>query len=157
MQFGTQSFRSGDFAQALMDWTAAASAYEAAGNAEGQARALVRSAEAQMNLGRTPDAIATLQKAQALAEPLGKAPLTLSVESALGNAYVLSGRDADAERVLRASVDRANKARDADTAAQALNNLGNLYAMQGRFADAGRVYREAIDAEIGRASCRERV
>ena len=150
MQFGTQSFRSGDFTQALSDWTAAAAAYEAAGNAEGQARALVRVAEAQMNLGRTPDAIATLQRAQALAERIGKAPITLAVESTLGNAYVLSGRDADAERVLRASVDRAQKARDVDTAAQALNNLGNLYAMQGRFADASRIYKEAIDA-AGRA------
>ena len=58
----------------------------------------------------------------------------------------MSGRDADAERVLRASVDRAQKAGDAQTAAQSLNNLGNLYAMQGRFADAGGTYRQAIDA-----------
>ena len=150
MQAGTQSFRRGDFTQALQHWTAAASAYQAAGNVEGQARALVRTAEAELSLGRSPDAIATLQKAQALAERVGNASLTLAVESSLGNAYVLSGRDADAERVLRESIDRAQKAGDALTAAQALNNLGNLYAMQGRFADAGRTYRQAIDA-AGRA------
>ena len=45
MQSGIQSFRQGDFAQALQHWNAAAAAYEAAGNAEGQARALVRAAE----------------------------------------------------------------------------------------------------------------
>ena len=43
MQSGMQSFRKGDFTQALQHWTAAASAYEAAGNAEGQgARARAR-------------------------------------------------------------------------------------------------------------------
>ena len=54
MQSGMQSFRKGDFTQALQHWTAAASAYEAAGNAEGQARALVRAAEAELSLGRSP-------------------------------------------------------------------------------------------------------
>ena len=146
MQAGTESFRRGDFTEALKHWNAAASAYAGAGNAEGQAQALVRAAEAELSLGRAPDAIATLQKAQALAERTANAPLTLSVESTLGNAYVMSGRDADAERVLRASIDRAQQAGDAQTAAQALNNLGNLYAMQARFVDAGRLYRQAIDA-----------
>ena len=150
MQAGVQSFRRGDFTQALKHWTAAAGAYEAARNAEGQTSALVRAAEAELNLGRSPDAIATLQKAQKLAERIGKPALTLAVESTLGNAYVLSGRDADAERVLRSSVDRAQNAKDAETEALALNNLGNLYALQGRFADAGRTYRQAIDA-AGRA------
>lgn len=146
MQAGTQSFRNGDFTEALKHWSAAASTYEAAGNAEGQARALLRAAEAELSLGRSPDAIATLQKAQALAERTGNAPLTLSVESGLGNAYVMSGRDVDAERVLRASIERAQQTGDTQTAAQALNNLGNLYAMQSRLADAGRTYRQAIDA-----------
>jgi len=146
LQAGTESFRRGDFAQALKHWSTAASAYAAAGNVEGQTRALLRAAEAELSLGRIPDAIATLQKAQALAERTANAPLTLSVESSLGNAYVMSGRDADAERVLLASIDRAQQAGDMQTTAQALNNLGNLYAMQARFADAGRTYRQAIDA-----------
>ena len=93
MQAGTESFRRGDFTQALRHSSAAASAYAVAGNAEGQARALMRAAEAELSLGRGPDAIATLQKAQALAERTGNAPLTLAVESSLGNAYVMSGRD----------------------------------------------------------------
>jgi CHAT domain-containing protein len=153
MQAGTQSFRNGDFTEALKHWGAAASAYEAAGDAEGQARALMRSAEAQLSLGRSPEAIATLQKAQARAALAGKAPLTLAVESTLGNAYVLAGRDAEAERVLRASIERAHQAGDAETAAQALNNLGNLYALQSRFGEAARSFREAIDT-AGRAGSR---
>jgi tetratricopeptide (TPR) repeat protein len=146
MKSGTQAFRRGDFTQALKHWSAAASAYEATGNQEGQVSALVHGADAELNLGRSPDAVARLQKAQAIAERTGKAPLILAVESSLGNAYALSGRDADAERMLRSSVERANKAGDAETAARALNNLGNLLAMQGRFGDASRSFREAIDA-----------
>ena len=150
MQAGTESFRRGDFTEALKHWSAAANGYAAAGNAAGQAQALLRAAEAELSLGRGPDAIATLQKAQALAERTPDAALKLSVESSLGNAYVMSGRDADAERVLRASIERTQQAGDHQTAAQALNNLGNLYAMQGRFSDASRLYRQAIDA-AGRA------
>jgi CHAT domain-containing protein len=146
MQAGTQSFRMGDFTQALKHWTVAASAYEAAGNREGQALALVHGAEAELSLGRTPDAISRLEKAQALAQGSGKESLILAVESSLGNAYVLAGRDADAERLLRSSIERARKARDSETTARALNNLGNLFAMQGRFGDASRTFREAVAA-----------
>ena len=88
MQAGTQSFRRGDFTQALSTGPLRRAHTQVAGNVEGQARALMRTAEAELSLGRSPDAIATLQKAQALAERVGNAPLTLAVESSLGNAYV---------------------------------------------------------------------
>jgi len=146
MQAGMRSFRVGDFMQALQHWSAAATAYETAGDVEGQARALLRVAEAELNLGRGPSALNTLDKAKALAERSGNAKLRLAVESGLGNAYVLTGRDADAERVLRATVKDARGLGDADTEAQALNNLGNLLALQGRYHDASGSYREAIQA-----------
>jgi len=101
MQAGMRSFRLGDFTLALQHWSAAASAYEASGDVEEQARALLRVAEAELNLGRGPNALNTLHKAQGLAERSGNAKLRLAVESGLGNAYVLTGRDADAERALR--------------------------------------------------------
>jgi len=146
MQAGMLSFRDGHFAQALAHWSAAASAYQAAGNGEGQARALMHAAEADLSLGRSPDALQKLERAQALAQRSGNAALALAVDSSLGNAYVLSGREADAERTLRSSVDRARKAHNMEAAAQALNNLGNLFAMQGRLSDARPIYREALDA-----------
>ena len=150
MQAGTQSFARGDFAQALEHWTAAANAYQTAGDRKAQASALVRAAGAELGLGRPPDAIATLQKAHTLSQQVDNDSLTAEVDSALGNAYVLAGRDAEAEKMLRSSIDRANRAGQAETAARALTNLGNLYAMQGRFSEAGRSFREAIDA-AGRA------
>jgi len=143
MQAGARAFSSGDFTQALGHFSSAASAYEAAGDREGQARALLRGAEAELSLGRSPNALEKLEKAKALAQASGNQPLLLAVESGLGNAYVLTGRDADAERILRSSIARARTLRDLNTAAQALNNLGNLHAMQGRFDDAIRDYREA--------------
>jgi CHAT domain-containing protein len=146
MQAGARAFTSGDFGEALRQWSLAASGYEKAGDRDGQARALLRGAEAELSLGRSPNALEKLHKAKALAEQSGEPSLLLRVDSGLGNAYVLTGRDADAERLLRASVERAGKLRDADTAAQALNNLGNLYAMQGRYRDAVRSYRDALDA-----------
>jgi CHAT domain-containing protein len=146
MQAGARAFSSGDFTQALGHWSVAASGYEAAGDRAGQARALLRGAEAELSLGRSPNALEKLEKAKVLAEASGNQSLLLAVESGLGNAYVLTGRDADAARTLRSSIARARTLHDMDTAAQALNNLGNLYAIQGRFGDAVRSYREAGEA-----------
>jgi len=149
MQAGMHAFRAGDFTQALSQWSAAASGYEVAGNQTGQARALIGAAEAALSLGRSPIAIDNLHKAQTLAQRSGDASLLLAVESSLGNAYALTGRDAEAERMLRSSIDRARTLREAEIAAQALNNLGNLFALQGRFADAAGSYREAIAVANG--------
>ena len=143
MQAGLQSFHAGAFAEALGHWNAAASAYRAAGNSEGALTALMRAAEADLALGRNPDALDKLSQAQALAQPLGNQSLLAAVENGLGNAYLLSGRRAEAEPLLRSSVERARKSRSMQTAASALNNLGNLRAAEGRFDDAGLLYREA--------------
>ena len=143
MQAGLQSFHAGAFAEALGHWNAAASAYQASGNSEGALTALMRAAEADLALGRNPDALDKLSQAQALAQPLGNQSLLAAVENGLGNAYLLSGRRAEAEPLLRSSVERARKSRSMQTAASALNNLGNLRAAEGRFDDAGLLYREA--------------
>jgi CHAT domain-containing protein len=146
MQAGMQSFRSGDFQQALELSTLAAAAYEAAGNREGQILALVQSAEAALNLGRNPDALDKLQHALTLAQRDGKQSLVAAVQSSLGNAYLLSGRLADAERALRSGIELARKVKNLQAVASALNNLGNLLAAQERYGDAGTAYREAIQA-----------
>lgn len=146
MQAGARAFSAGDFGEALRQWSRAASGYETAGDSKGQALALVRGAEAELSLGRSPRALEKLEKAKTLAEPSGDASLQLAVDSSLGNAYVLTGRDAEAERLLRASVERAGKQGDAATEAKTQNNLGNLYALQRRYGEAARSYRAALDA-----------
>ncbi len=143
MQSGMQAFQAGDFAQALGHWNAAASAYQAAGNSEGSLTALMRAAEADLALGRNPDALDKLRQALTLAQRLGNQSLLAAVENSLGNGYLLAGRRPEAEPLLLSSVERARKARSMQTAASALNNLGNLRAAEGRFDDAGLLYREA--------------
>ena len=143
MQSGMQAFHAGAFAEALGHWNAAASAYQAAGNSEGSLTALMRAAEADLALGRNPDALDKLRQALALAQRLGNQSLLAAVENSLGNGYLLAGRRPEAEPLLLSSVERARKARSMQTAASALNNLGNLRAAEGRFDDAGLLYREA--------------
>jgi CHAT domain-containing protein len=102
----------------------------------------VQSAEAALALGRNPDALERLQRASALARASGSEPLVAAVEASLGNAYLLGGRPADAERTLRSAIE---KTKNRQLAASAHNNLGNLLASQGRYADAAAAYRQALD------------
>lgn len=144
MQAGMQSFRSGNFQQALEHWTSAAAAYEAAGNREGQILALVQSADAALSLGRNPDALRQLRHALALARGQGMESLLSAVQSTLGNAHLLGGRLGEAEAALRSAIELARKAKNLEVAAAALNNLGNVLAAQSRYGDAAAVYREAL-------------
>ena len=109
--------------------------------------ALVGAAEADLRLGRNPEAQNKLREALLLARRDGAPALVAAVESSLGNAYLLGGRLADAERTLRSALELARKANDPRVAASALNNLGNVLAAQGRFADAAGLYREAINTD----------
>jgi CHAT domain-containing protein len=128
------------FALLLLAAPAAALAEQA------QVIALVQAAEADLRLGRNPQALDKLQQAVALARRTAPA-LVASVESSLGNAYLAGGRAADAERTLRSALELARKGNNARVTASALNNLGNALAAQGKFADAAAMYREAIDAD----------
>jgi CHAT domain-containing protein len=149
MQAGMQAFRAGDFEQASSHWSLAANAYQAAGNREGQILALVQGADADLALGRYPNAFGKLQQALTLAEQAHSPSLTAAVTGSLGNAYLLAGREADAERTLRSSIDLARKANKPQVAASALNNLGNLLASQSKFDEAAGTYRQAIDTARG--------
>ena len=147
MQAGLQSFRSGNFEHALEQWTAAAAAYEAAGNRDGQVLALMQVADAAMSLGRNPDALAKLERAFVFAR--NTPSLLPAVEATLGNAYLLNGRATDAERTLRSAVDRARRTNNLAVTASALNNLGNLAAANGSYGSAAAMYREALAAARG--------
>jgi CHAT domain-containing protein len=104
------------------------------------ARALLQAAQADLALGRNPAAVEKLERALAT-NP--SEPLAAEVQGKLGNAYLASGRLADAER----SLTTASKSTKPSIRAAALIDLGNLRAAQGRFADAQPLYREA--AKLG--------
>jgi len=143
---GGQAFRVGDFLQALAASQTATSLYETAGDREGQVKALVQSAEADLALGRHPNAFDELQSALELAKKTENPSLIATVTATLGNAYGLAGRPAEAEQMLKSSIDIATKAKDFAIAASALNNLGNLLAWQHRFAGGVDAYERAVEA-----------
>lgn len=111
-----------------------------------QVIALVHAAEADLRLGRNPEALAKLRQALELARRTAPS-LVASVENSLGNAYLAGGRAADAERTLRSAIELARRNNNPQVTASALNNLGNVLAAQGRFADAAATYREAINTD----------
>lgn len=146
MQAGSQSFNKGDFTQALDAWTRAAAAYQAAGNVQGETLALVRSADANIALGRYPQAFQQLRRALALSKKTNDTRLVATVTASLGNAYALVGSAPDAERALRTSIEMGRKVNDMNIVASASNNLGNLLAAQQRHEEAAESYRQALEA-----------
>jgi len=143
---GGEAFRVGDFEQALTASQSAATIYEAAGNREGQVKALVQVAEADLALGRHPNALEELHRALELAKKTSNPSLIATVTATLGNAYGLAGRPAEAEQSLKSGIDIATKANAFGIAASALNNLGNLLAWQHRFTGGVDAYERAIEA-----------
>jgi len=140
MQTGSQSFSKGDYTQALDAWTRAAAAYQAAGNVQGETLALVRSADANIALGRYPQAFQQLRRALELSKKTNDTRLVATVTGSLGNAYALVGSVPDAERALRTSIEMGR------IVASASNNLGNLLAAQQRHEEAAESYRQALEA-----------
>src|SRR5688572_4100162 len=120
--------------------------------------ALVRSAEAALDAGRNPEAIARLERASALAREKGAQSLAPAIEASLGQGYLASGRFPEAERTLRSAVQLARAQAKPAVAAAALNNLGNLLAAAGDYGAAVETYREALaaarDAHAGAAAAR---
>src|SRR4051794_5545004 len=89
-----------------------------AGAPDDDARDLARAAQADLAVGRNPDAVQKLERAQSLAQAEA---LAAEVQASLGSAYLASGRIGDAERTLDAAIERARKADRPQTAAAALN------------------------------------
>ena len=143
---GGHAFRLGHFQEALDASQTAATIYEAAGNREGQVKALVQAAEADLASGRHPNAFDKLQRALELAKKTSNSSLIATVTATLGNAHGLAGQPAKAEELLKSSIDTATKANDFSVAASALNNLGNLLAWQHRYAGGADAYERAIEA-----------
>lgn len=114
-----------------------------AASTDDEARELMRAAQADLAIGRNPDAVQKLERALAVSPT---EPLATDVQASLGTAYLASGRYADAERTLTAAIERARKADRTASLAAALNDFGNLRIAQGRYADAQASYRDAVAA-----------
>ena len=144
MQQGLQAYQRGSFDQALLAWKQAAALYKAAGNTPSQIDVLVLSSQASMELGRSSQALQSLELALALAQqqkdPLGEA----SILGHLGRAYVtLRQLDAGSE-YLRQALTLAREQEAAPLAASILNDLGIVSALQQHDRQALEAFQESV-------------
>src|SRR5712692_4203675 len=140
---GTASFRNGDMAAAVRDWSEAIRIAHQAGAPDLEAQALARRGEAYRTQGYLRDANADLRAALAQAEASGNQNLIAGTSGALGNLDLMARHTATAEPLLKRSRDLAVRLGDRNTLAASANDLGNLYAQTGRPAEAVAAYDEA--------------
>jgi len=130
---GAAAFRQGKLEAALADWLEAAKGYRAQGQVAQEIEASMRVAAAEQSLGRYREAVTTLERA--LSKMQAEQPARLAVLGALGQAYLLLGDMAQAERYLRQAVEPARDLPN-ETLAANLNGLGELRLKQKRYSEA---------------------
>ncbi|MGH8606521.1 MAG: CHAT domain-containing protein [Gammaproteobacteria bacterium] len=133
MTDGAAAFRQGKLEAALADWLEAAKGYRAQGQVAQEIEALMRVAAAEQSLGRYREAVSTLERA--LSSVRAEQPARLAVLGALGQAHLLLGDMAQAERYLKQAVEPARDL-PKETLASNLNGLGELRLKQKRYSEA---------------------
>jgi len=141
---GTASFRAGEMAAAVREWSAAIGLARAVPAPDVEAQALARRGEAYRTQGYLRDADRDLRAALAMAERAGNRDLIAGASGALGNLELAAHHPEQAEPLLQRSRDLAKVLGDRNTLAASANDLGNLYAQTGRAAEAASAYGEAI-------------
>jgi CHAT domain-containing protein len=144
MAQGWQAFERGDFARAVVSWTAAGRLYERAGQPVQQSNALTHLAQAYQALGQYKLALQSLHAALGLAEKSGEQGQVAAVMGSLGNAYIVTGPAEKAAGYLEGGLKSARELGDAALAAAILNNLGNLLTLQHKYDEALAAYTESI-------------
>ncbi len=139
-----RAFYAGHFEAALDAWARAAEIASTAGDAAGEARALIGKGDAYLALGRYPDGLESLERALTLAKKSGDRALLAAASASLGNGYLLSGLAEEASRLLIQGRDLAREAGRTDVAASAESNLGTAFTTQGRLSEAAQAYRQAM-------------
>jgi CHAT domain-containing protein len=117
---------------AVRDWSQAVEVHRKRATAGPWAEALARRAEAYQRLGHRRQALADLEQAASLLNADTPDVLRAAVLGALGQAYLRSGRIADADRTLGQALAAAESAGSDRIAAAVLNDRGTLNAMQAR-------------------------
>jgi len=146
---GTASFRTGDMAAAVNEWSEAIRLARASGAQDLEAQALARRGETYRTQGYLREAEADLRAALAEAEAIGSQSLIAGSSGALGNLALLSRHPDQAEPLLQRSRELAGRLGDRAILAASANDLGNLYAQIGRHAMAASAYDEAIATAVG--------
>ena len=145
---GRRAFARGALDEAVQSWRDAAQASHKAGDARGEATALLDLAAAYERLGQIRLTIQTLQTAEEAARKAGVPDLELKTQAALGGAMIFSKQAEQAEPILREALGKARKAGNSQLIARVLNDLGNLLAARKRFDEAAAAYSEAADRAV---------
>ena len=130
MEQGLNSFRRGNFEQAVLSWTEAARLYEAEQKPKEQSITLIHLAQAYQSLGQYRDALKNLESALTLAEKSGDRTQMALALGSLGDVYIAVGPPETAHKYLDEGLRIAREVNNQDLAAIILNNLGNLLTAQ---------------------------
>ena len=144
--------RGGRFEDAAAGFELVASELEAAMDPQGASEVLVAYAQLQQNDGRFRGARISLERALALAEPLGDAEYTAGIRTSLGNALIGTGDLVRAEEELTRGLNVVIASKNKQPAPSVLNNLGNRHAATRDFKSALWAYERSakLAREIGR-------
>ncbi|MGE0642904.1 MAG: CHAT domain-containing protein [Nitrospira sp.] len=145
MKEGGLAFQRGAFGQALAQWKKAADLYRGSGNTPAQFEALVLSAQASMGLGKSKDALQSLELALALAHK-GDDPLPEATALGhLGRTYLTLGQVNEASEYLHQASARAKVQNSLPLLATTQNDLGVLLALQQQDKEALQAFEESLD------------
>jgi filamentous hemagglutinin family protein len=144
--------RGGRFEEAAVGFETVVNELEAAMDARGASEALLAYAHLQQNDGRYTGARQSLERALALAEPVGDEELTASIRTSLGNALIGTGELVRAEEELTRGLNIVIASGDSGPAPAVLNNLGNRHAATRDFKSALWAYERSakLARELGR-------
>ncbi|HIG70860.1 MAG TPA: CHAT domain-containing protein, partial [Myxococcales bacterium] len=144
--------RGGRFEDAAAGFELVVSQLEAAMDPQGASEVLLAYAQLQQNDGRFRGARRSLERALALAEPLGDAEYTAGIRTSLGNALIGTGDLVRAEEELTRGLNVVIASKNKQPAPSVLNNLGNRHAATRDFKSALWAYERSakLAREIGR-------
>ncbi|MCH7598808.1 MAG: CHAT domain-containing protein [Myxococcales bacterium] len=128
--------RGGRFEEAAAGFELVVNELEAAMDARGASEALLAYAQLQQNDGRFVGARRSLERALALAEPLGDEQHTAAIRTSLGNALIGTGELVRAEEELTRGLNIVIASDNNAPAPAVLNNLGNRHAATRDFTSA---------------------
>jgi CHAT domain-containing protein len=140
---GAEFERRGEFGAALEQWRGAEHALAADPDPAARIDALLRIAEAELELGHYRDALATLETALAAAQVAPDAARLAAIHGGLGNVRIALGPPDAARGHLEQGISLARGSGASALAAALLVDLGNLDASRGDSAGALRAYDDA--------------
>lgn len=144
MQQGAEEFERGAFSEALAHWKQAADRYKAEGNTSAQVEALVLSSQASLSLGRSQQALQSLELALALAGKQGDPLVEASVLGQLGRTYLALRRLTEALEYLDRAAASARKQGSSPLTATILNDLGVVFAFKQQDKEALEAFQESV-------------